>query len=63
VGQAAEASAHAEATLSAPGSPRVVLCGTRQSVPSLHANRTIASGYGKGFPVPMLKEAIDKIGF
>jgi integrase len=28
-----------------------------------HEKRTVASGYGKGFPVPMLKEAIDKIGF
>jgi integrase len=28
-----------------------------------HEKRTIASGYGKGFPVPMLKESIDKIGF
>jgi integrase len=27
-----------------------------------HEKRTVASGYGKGFPVPMLKEAIDKIG-
>jgi integrase len=28
-----------------------------------HEKRTVASGYGKGFPVPMLKNAIDKIGF
>jgi integrase len=28
-----------------------------------HEKKTIASGYGKGFPVPMLKDAIDKIGF
>lgn len=28
-----------------------------------HEKRTIASGYGIGFPVPMLKDAIDKIGF
>ena len=28
-----------------------------------HEKRTVASGYGKGFPVPMLKEAIDCIGF
>jgi integrase len=27
-----------------------------------HEKRTVASSYGKGFPVPMLKEAIDKIG-
>jgi integrase len=27
-----------------------------------HEKRTIAAGYGKGFPVPMLKEAIDRIG-
>jgi integrase len=28
-----------------------------------HERRTVASGYGKGFPVPMLRKAIDKIGF
>ena len=28
-----------------------------------HEKRTVASSYGKGFPVPMLKKAIDKIGF
>src|ERR1019366_769401 len=28
-----------------------------------HEKRTVASSYGKGFPVPMLKEAVDKIGF
>jgi integrase len=28
-----------------------------------HEKRTVASGYGKGFPVPMLRKAIDKIGF
>jgi len=27
-----------------------------------HEKRTVASGYGKGFPVPMLKGAIDRIG-
>lgn len=28
-----------------------------------HERRTIAAGYGRGFPVPKLKEAIDKIDF
>jgi integrase len=28
-----------------------------------HEERTVAAGYGEGFPVPMLKEWIDRIGF
>ncbi len=28
-----------------------------------HKEKTIAEGYGLGFPVPMLKKWIDKIGF
>jgi len=28
-----------------------------------HEEKTIAEGYGLGFPVPMLKKWIDKIGF
>ena len=28
-----------------------------------HEEKTVAEGYGKGFPVPLLKRWIDKIGF
>jgi integrase len=28
-----------------------------------HEEETVAAGYGEGFPVPMLKKWIDKIGF
>jgi integrase len=28
-----------------------------------HEERTVAAGYGEGFPVPLLKQWIDKIGF
>jgi hypothetical protein len=28
-----------------------------------HEEKTVAAGYGEGFPVPLLKEWIDKIGF
>jgi hypothetical protein len=28
-----------------------------------HEERTVAAGYGGGFPVPLLKQWIDKIGF
>jgi hypothetical protein len=28
-----------------------------------HEEKTVAAGYGEGFPVPMLKKWIDKIGF
>jgi integrase len=28
-----------------------------------HEEKTVAAGYGKGFPVPMLRKWIDKIGF
>jgi integrase len=28
-----------------------------------HEEKTVAAGYGEGFPVPMLKQWIDKIGF
>jgi integrase len=28
-----------------------------------HEEKTVAAGYGEGFPVPLLKQWIDKIGF
>jgi hypothetical protein len=28
-----------------------------------HEERTVAAGYGEGFPVPLLKQWIEKIGF
>ena len=28
-----------------------------------HQERTVAAGYGEGFPVPLLKQWIEKIGF
>jgi hypothetical protein len=28
-----------------------------------HEEKTVAAGYGEGFPVPLLKRWIDKIGF
>jgi hypothetical protein len=28
-----------------------------------HEKKTVAEGYGLGFPVPLLKRWIDKIGF
>jgi hypothetical protein len=28
-----------------------------------HEEKTVAAGYGEGFPVPMLKRWVDKIGF
>jgi hypothetical protein len=27
-----------------------------------HEEKTVAAGYGEGFPVPLLKKWIDKIG-
>jgi hypothetical protein len=28
-----------------------------------HEKETVAAGYGEGFPVPLLRRWIDKIGF